>query len=209
MFDGVLPETNCDLENLIRLRATGIRSPARAHHKGVPGQPAWRSALPAMGPAPASTSGAMWSAPSPRRDLPPTPASATAPSRFVTVTSEAAQSSLPPVTVTPRLPWPGFLLDIDPVSCPPSPAPRWDQPPNPAGAGGTCHRWPSSQPGTSIPTAAGEFAVPGRTTCYAISCYGIWNPRQWWTCWWLLDHSKHRTSTRCRNRSNADGAGAT
>jgi hypothetical protein len=29
---------------------------------------------------------------------------------------------------------------------------------------------------------AGEFAVPGRSTRYGISCYGIWNPRQWWTC---------------------------
>jgi hypothetical protein len=34
MFDGDLPETNCDLINLIRLRATGIRSLAHALHKG-------------------------------------------------------------------------------------------------------------------------------------------------------------------------------
>jgi hypothetical protein len=59
-------------KNLVRLRAMGIRSPARAHHKGVPRSVAGRSTPPAHG----TRSATARPSPPPRRDQPPTPADA-------------------------------------------------------------------------------------------------------------------------------------
>jgi hypothetical protein len=63
MFDGVLPETNWDSGNLVRLRATGMRSPiARSARGGYPVR-CVQLALPAHGTRPAIAT--MWSAATP------------------------------------------------------------------------------------------------------------------------------------------------
>jgi len=63
MFDGFLPETNCDPEKSAPVARDGIRSPIARSVRGVYPVRWMRPVLPAKGPAIAS--GTMWSAAAP------------------------------------------------------------------------------------------------------------------------------------------------